>query len=398
MPRWVVLGADAVLNEIGTSLGLALWQRLQDTDLWAQTAPQERRDLFHEQDREDALPPFTLDPGPETALDGALRIFGSLVVYPDRADIDSVVSACLDVAGWASERGHELTGEYFTELATLVKPESAELARLAGRVARRRTDYDRGIRWYRRSVALARNAHDHEAKALAFIWWGTLEEQRGNAGKARELYMKGWRTATRKRLRQTAASARHDLLVLCELEGSYEEGMQHAQAALQAYAHDEPRLPALAHDIAAHWARYGFFEEALRLFETALPYIQQRHERVQVISSIARAAAATHDLDRFFAAWDEVAGYALHYGEAAAASLINIARGARTLRREAVAKELLGQALQFARRRGEPAAERVAQDVLDAVEPVDEVLPAPPEVTQMLSDLLQRMEEFAASR
>ena len=396
MPRWIGLGAGAVLHELSPPLCLTLWQRLLDVELWGQTSPQDHRSLFQEQDRIDRVPAFMWDASPEPRLETPLALLNRMVVHPERVDTAQVVHACRQIADWAAEAGHEATAEYFIEVAALVQPKDPELARLAGRMARRRGDYDRGLRWYRRAVGLAQNAHDPEGQALAYIWWGTLEEQRGEVGRARELYLKGWRTAKRRGLHVVAASAQHDLLALCEFGISLEQGMAHAAAALQGYGAKEPRLPALAHDVAVLWVMHGHFQEAQRLFEAALPHIHARHARIQIVSSIARASAAIRDVERFYSAWDEVTTYTARFTEGAAAALINVARGARTLRRETVAKDLLAQAVQIARGRGEVVVERIAHAVQDSSEPVDEVLPAPPPVTAMLSEVLSRLQRFAA--
>src|SRR5687768_8153989 len=97
------LEGGSVLEEIQTDLGALLWQALRDVMLWADTAPEERAELFPREAatrREASLGRLT---EPVEIMD-ALRELGTVLERPETADAVAVSRACDELSRWAERR------------------------------------------------------------------------------------------------------------------------------------------------------------------------------------------------------------------------------------------------------------------------------------------------------
>lgn len=226
-----------------------------------------------------------------------------------------------------------------------------------------------------------------------------MEQQTGRAEEARRLLLRAWKAARRYKLRELGAYVQHDLLLLSYEIGTFEEGQEHARLAYKLYGRSTERIPHLAHDTGFLWMHHGHYGAALPVFVAALPFIRRASERVQVQANIGRAAAVVGDRDRFFQSWETVTSYSATSTDFLAASLLNIAYGAWTLRLRRQAQEVGTQAAEVARRRGEVAPERLALHLLDRISRGDEPekdREPPPEVLEMQGVLLKRLAKLAA--
>lgn len=395
--RWYNLEVSPILDEVEPPLGVTLWQRWRDVYLWCLVLPEERAGLFAEHGSEIRLPLHLVDPAGEKDLSRALRDFAYLTAYPERVDAETVAQACITVADWAYQRGCVVTEELFAELAARVRPEDADLALYAGRVARRKADFARAVQWFRRALRLARLANDPAARISGYLSWGILEEQRGNIDDARKFFTKAWRAARRAKLRRSEAAARQNLLVMYD-SLTVEEGQEHAVAALRGYGPHDERIPALAHDTATLWLWHGYFDVALPLLQKVLPSIERQGERVQIVANLARAAGALDMHDLFMKCWTEVERYARKREENTAAALVNLARGARSLRMEHSVRDLANRALALATRRNEPGPAAAALQLLESrPSERDPVRPATPSMTALAQRFHSILDQRAAS-
>lgn len=384
-----------VLEEIGDALGLLLFQRLRDVQLWADADSLERNALFRESEEGGALPEWqSLNLAEELA--DPINALAWMVLHPTEHDSRTVASACSRIAEWASQQGYGRTEAEFARAAAVVDSTNPELAFVAGRAARRLAQYAAAEEWFTRSVGLARKANDDAAYATAFVGWGLLEDQRGRREKARLRFLRAWRAATRGGFRDLAAATRHNMIALSVPDRPFAEGQGHAAAAFRLYRH-KPEIARLASDTAAFYTWHGYFAVALLLLESALPLITRLPDRLQVLANIARSAAATGDVARFHEAWSEIEREGKKGTESLPWILIDLANGARALGYRRPALQLATDAAERARQRGESGAQSAALALVRALEDgvedcVDVNREAPPEVMAFARQMVARLQ------
>jgi tetratricopeptide (TPR) repeat protein len=356
-------GAE-ILDEIPGTLGLVLWQRLRDVLLWASIPASARADLYCESQMADAIPHFMRETGGHPELTHPLRAVEVLCTNPEMIGTEAIISACLQIGQWATGEGYVAAAVHFAEAAYSLRTEDSGLAFNAGRACRRRAAYERAEAWFSRAIYLARGNKDWISYADALLGWGNMEFQRANFPKARSLYMRAWRTAKKGKVRKLGAAAQHNLLLLAIELRDWEAAGPHARLAYELYPADNERWPYLAHDVALAWMWQGYYDEALPVFLEAFRLFTAPVERLQVWSNIGRTAAALGDSTKFFEAVAFVTARTHNAGEFVAASLINLAEGARSLGLGVQARQLAQQGLEVARRRGEASTVAHAETFL----------------------------------
>jgi tetratricopeptide (TPR) repeat protein len=356
-------GAE-ILDEIPGTVGLVLWQRLRDVLLWASVPVSARADLYCESHHIEEMPPFMRETGGHALLVHPLRTIEALCMSPEFIGSDPVISACLRIGEWATGEGYVTTAVHYAEAAHYLRPDDSGLAFNAGRACRRRAAYERAETWFRRAIYLARSNSDWISYADALLGWGNMEFQRANFNAARTLYLRAWRTARKGKVRKLGAAAQHNLLLLAIELRDWDATAPHARLAYELYPADNERWPYLAHDVALAWMWQGYFREALPVFLEAFRLFTTPVERLQVWSNIGRTAAALGDSTKFFEAVAYVTARTHNAGEFVAASLVNLAEGARSLGLVLQARQLAQQALEVARRRGENSTAAHANTLL----------------------------------
>jgi len=372
VPPALTHGDDAfeglsVLEEVPGEKGLVLWQSLRDALLWGQTRPEARSALFAA-GAEPARVAAILASGIPSEAEEPLRTIAHMVGAPDTAREENVSLACRQVSLWADERGMMATSLAFAQAAAVVTPGDPATSFAVARLARRRAENARAETWYRRTIALARQAGDWPTYALAFLGLGTLYVQRGNYPAARRFYTRALRAAGRNSLHDVSGSALHDLFGIALETGETANAHELARSALEAYGPTHPNLPRLAHDLAYFWTTQGHFARAVPVFQQLLPLLRQPAERVLLQADIARAAGGLGRRDLFQEAWDQ-AWEILHGGEvdeAAARALLDLAHGAASLGVWERAERAAQAALDVAARRNESKIRLTAEAVLES--------------------------------
>ncbi|HYJ80146.1 MAG TPA: tetratricopeptide repeat protein [Longimicrobiaceae bacterium] len=357
----------AVLDEASGEQGLVLWQSLRDALLWGGAPPTERSALFApaaEQSRLAAM----LAAGMDAEMEPPLKVLAAMVGAPEQAREENVGLACRLVAAWADERGKLGTALAFSHAAAVVVPGDPAAAFAVARLARRRAENARAESWYRRTVALARQAGDWPTYALAFLGLGTLYVQRGSFPAARRFYIRAHRAATRNTLHDVEGMALHDLFGIAVETGNAREANALARAAHRAYGNRNPKLPRLAHDVAYFWTTQGEFARALPVLERLAEIVRSPAERLLVFADLARAAGGVGQRELFQTAWDQTWDI-LQGGETeeeAARALLDLAHGAASLGIWDRAERAAQAALDVATRRNEARVRLAAEAVLDS--------------------------------
>jgi tetratricopeptide (TPR) repeat protein len=400
-------GAE-MLEEVSGAIGLVLWQTMRDVMLWAGVRePEERVRLFHPSTYEQRLRQLD-QAGLDAAVEAPLRALAGILRDPGGMTEAEVLSACRDVAQWADGRDLMSVAVAFAQAGALAAPTNAAAGFKVGQLARRKAEYPRAESWFRRTIGLGRQAKDWASYAEAFLGLGNLYVQRGNYPAARRFHIRGLRAARRHGMRDIQARALHDLFGIAVVTNETAEAMEYARNAFRAYGANHPRLPVFAHDLAYFWMTRGRFAEALAVFQAVLPLIKHPNERLLAWGDVGRAAGGAGSREVFERAWEEVWSYAGEWDNRlhAAQALLDLARGAASLKEWARAERAATTARDVATRREEARVLVEVEPLLESImrrrnlESVQaEAGETPDEDTALLAaDLLRTLETAAARK
>jgi hypothetical protein len=150
-------------------------------------------------------------------------------------------------------------------------------------------------------------------------------------------------------------------------DGDLAAAETHAQAAIQHYPADHPRLPMLAHDYAVLLNRHHLYSSALRLLELLVPLIDRPELQPVGYSSLALAAAGAGRRDAFDRAVTAALPLCARHADAAPGTFVQIAEGALLCRDYARAEEYAAKAWELGTDRGDAdtaaAAERLRRRI-----------------------------------
>lgn len=355
----------AIVGEIEGELGVVLWKSLRSVMLWAESAGEDRRNLF-DQDagarRSEELRAFVPADAPE--LTAALEDLLPVLAAPGKAEPDFVARACARIAKWAEGRKANLTQLEFLQAAAICCPEDSRYALEVGRRSRDLTRYSVAEAWYHRALGLARQVDDWETYVRAYLSHGTMMLRRGAIPAGRRSFLKALRRSRRQGLREVEAEAIHDLCVLEWHAGDRAKSLDFGEQAVQAHGPGHPGLPQLAHDIAYLWLEDGHYQHALPVFMAALSKVKPI-ERPFVLGSLGRAAAGVDDVLGYEWARRSLADY--EPGPGVAEAWIDFAHAAATLGRAEEMTEAAKLAESVARARKEGQVRFVAESILKGI-------------------------------
>jgi len=363
------LEGSELLEEFSGAAGLALWQSMRDATLWAGARePEERAGLFHPGAYEQRLKQIE-QAGLDAAIDAPLRTLAAISRDPVAAREEEILSACRDIANWAEAQEKLGTAIAMAQAGALAAPTNAAAGFRVGQLARSRAEYARAESWFRRVIGLGRQAKDWGSYAEAFLGLGNLYLLRGNVPAARRFHIRGLRAARRHGLRDIVARAHHDLFVIAVDNATPAEALEHARAAFKAYGATHPRLPVLAHDLAYFWMQRGRFAQALSVFQGLHPHIVEPWERMQNTADLGRAAGGAGNRAVFDEAWDEFWSFTgdWYTRRTASQALLDMSRGAASLKDWARAERAATTARDVATRREEARVALEAEALLDSV-------------------------------
>lgn len=371
VPPALVHGSEAlegaeVLDEMGSAVGVVLWQAMRDVTLWGGAGePEERPGLFAD-GAGDRLRAMAEQAGVDAALQVPLAAIAGMVDAPGSTQESEVMAACRQISGWADER-HPATSLAFAIAASVAAPTNAAAAVRVGLLARQGGEDARAETWFRRSVGLGRQAKDWASYAEAFLGLGSLYHERGNHEAARRFQIRALRAARRHSLRELQGRALHGLFRMALDTEAYAEGQEMARAALRAFPPNSPHVAVLALDLARSWVSRGRFAPALQLLQAVVPALRDSAERMAAYAALARAAGGAGDRPGFEDAWDQV--WPLAHEAAprpdATRALLDLGHGAASLGEWSRTEAAANTARQHAAR-GEHAAAEAADALLDA--------------------------------
>jgi tetratricopeptide (TPR) repeat protein len=400
------LEGTEMLEEVSGPLGVLLWQTMRDVVLWASVREAgERAHFFHPGAYERRVQAIDAA-GVDAALEPPLRALAAVLRDPAGLTEQEVLSACREVSQWADGRERIATAIAFAQAGALAAPTNAAAGFRVGQLARKNAEYPRAESWFRRTIGLGRQAKDWSSYAEAFLGLGNLYSMRGNYPAARRFHIRGLRAARRHGLRDIQARALHDLYGIAVLTDEGNE-LEYARAAFRAYGPSHPRLPAFAHDLAYFWMTRGRFADALAVFQAVVPLLADPSERLLAWADIGRAAGGAGNREVFEQAWDEVWSFVGDWDNRpnAAQALLDLARGAASLKEWPRAERAGTTARDVATRREEGRVVIEADALLESVarkRAIDAPAPAAAEddaeTSDFAADLLRTLETAAARR
>jgi len=342
----------AVLSDVKEPYALPLWRVLSDVLLWSEAAPDQRTSLF----RSD-LPEL----GNAGAADGPLADAIATVRHTilgfrhDQDASETLARACGEISEWLEAHEQTEAALQFAEASARVTPYVSARCYTAGRLSRRRGEYQRALLWLRRAIRLARRAQQNgiDAKrevdfANAHRGYGFVLADMGEMVQAEPHFLKCVRAAQRVGHHSLAGSGYHDLLLVAVHLERWDEALRYAKLAVEYYKTGHPRFPLLAHDVAFFWTRQRYYSSARPIIERILPWVEHQRERILVLSTLVRCAAAVRDHLTYTRAAETVLRLAEADPEMAASSFYHLAEGARCFQDWESAKQLARRALDAA--------------------------------------------------
>ncbi|HEX6372804.1 MAG TPA: hypothetical protein VF006_28035 [Longimicrobium sp.] len=367
VPGGEVAGTE-IVRELPPELALTVWQVLRSVLLWAAEIPAQRGDLFEPRAMEQwerELLEGTFD----TELRYPLAVIVGELADPEAASGEQLAHACLCVTEWGLAHNGTRTALAFAEAAALCRPDHPRYAWMAGRMLRTHGYLREAEQWIKRSVRVAASKGDWEAQTLGLNSLGNVFYDIGRYREAQQSQMQALRTVRKHGLRDREGEVLHDLFVATAHVGELEQAEEYARAALDEYLPRHDRLPALAYDVAFLWMKRGEFSRALPVLVELSEHFHEPHERVVVLASTARAAAACGDEDvyrRFSAEAAQLAAES-KTGRGVPFALYELGLGASSVGRWQSAEQFLVRAESAARLRGEADVIVNAERALSAV-------------------------------
>jgi tetratricopeptide (TPR) repeat protein len=364
------------LEELPAPVGRILLPLQRSVEIWGETSPAERGDLFPEAGT-DTLRDEIKALGLPDLLDGALRTLVEVREAPMTVRVTTVGEACDAISAWAEAEGHMRTAIAWAATSATANPGNARAMYRVGLLARRRAEYHVAEPWLHQARFAARRYGDWITFVLALNGLGNLHTQRGEFRKARSVLLRALAAAERPRARVKGGRARmrvmqgeilHDLI---EVAAHLQDLAGAERFAVQAFTQlprQHPRIPMLANDVAVLWTMMGRFGRALSVFRAVQPLVAPA-DRLLVWCNIARCAGAEGCANLFAEAWDKVwcAVGASPQGTIPAIIFLNLARGAAGLRKWDEAEFCAIQAAEAAEARQEAGEAAEIIPVLEAI-------------------------------
>ncbi|HEX6037422.1 hypothetical protein [Longimicrobium sp.] len=367
----LTVGGEAgatIVRELPQEVALTTWQTLSSVLLWAGQEPAWRGDLFEVtamREWEERLLREEWDP----ELRDPLAVLVGELARLEHGSPQAIAQACLCVTDWATERCYWATAIAFAEAAGLSWPEQPQYAWTAGRLMRARGLVREATAWLKRAERVAVHKRDRDLQARALISQGNLHAfVGGDLRKALKAHGDALRIARRHGLRNREGEAMHDLFVVTWYLGRSREAEEYAAGAVEIYkSSSHPRLPALAHDIATSWAAEGCYGPALQVLEAAAAQFDEPSDRLQVLASLAFAAAGSGNAVAFSAVTGEIQSLPDPVVDQSGAALLDVARGAALLADWALAEQLASRVVERSHPWTEGRLRDIAHDVLHDV-------------------------------
>ncbi len=157
------------------------------------------------------------------------------------SDHGAVARAMLDIGSYAESRDHRYGAlqAYAVAFDVAGRRHDAEVAidaaRFAGRILRRRAEWERADLWYQAAVSIARLERLDGLASLSLTGVAVVKRERGNLPAARATVEEALRLADRSGASEPMAAARHTLMGMQQQAEEYTEALQSGWTAYHLY-------------------------------------------------------------------------------------------------------------------------------------------------------------------
>jgi tetratricopeptide (TPR) repeat protein len=255
------LEGASLLAELQGDFGVLLWRTVRDLSLWVATPPRARAGLFAAASADVRLARLAMTDVPPR-IAAPIDTIQGMLTRADRADAGVLTICCLEIAAWAREAGLPHTAVAFAQAGALISPEFAEAALRTGMAALAVHQDARAATWFRRAVALARREGDWATYAAGLIEAASVEERRGTAERAEQLFRLASRAARRFKNPDVYVRAALGHFRLARRRGDTAAAAAHARSAGRTFRREVEPGPEALLDLARFWTEAGDLDEA----------------------------------------------------------------------------------------------------------------------------------------
>jgi tetratricopeptide (TPR) repeat protein len=224
-----------------------------------------------------------------------------------------------------------------------------DAARYAGRVERRRAEWDEARHWFDSVYQIAEAAGFSDLAAHALVGLAGVKKETGNLPAARETFRRALVSAEASGNRDAVALVHHGLLGLEQVAGNLLSGLQHGWLAVANYQEERGRMRCLA-SLAGALADYGDREAAEDAWTVVAQSSREAYYRIYAHDALAYLAALRGDSKSFEFHASKCDDLDWESGPRAAKAEILYYRGLgyRALGEQACAEDWLRRAVAFA--------------------------------------------------
>jgi tetratricopeptide (TPR) repeat protein len=175
---------------------------------------------------------------------------------------------------------------------------AVDAARLAGRLLRRRADWEEARSWFEAAHGIATAVGMHDAAAKAFVGLAGIKKEMGNLPAAREGLRHALALAEASGDPDTIALAHHAFLGVEHAAGDYERALHHGWVAAATYRDPKGRVRCLA-SLGGVLADYGDRKSAEDAWSVVAAVATERYYQVLAHDALAYLAALRGDVEAF---------------------------------------------------------------------------------------------------
>lgn len=290
-------------------------------------------------------------PTDDPEVQGWNRVLSAL----ERGCHEELASALVGLGDTVEARGHghgalELYRCAYEIAAAIGEARSAvDAARLAGRLLRRRAEWDEARSWFETAHGIAAAAGMHDLAAKAFVGLAGIKKETGNLPAAREGLRHALALAEASGDPGTIALVHHAFLGVEQVAGNLEEALKHGWLAAATYPSEDEKLRCLA-SLAGTLADYGDREAAEDAWSVVAVTAKDTYYRVFAHDALAYLGALRGDPEAFrrHARACDLLGWENGPHSAKAEILYYRGLSYRALGQHKLAKEWLERAVAFA--------------------------------------------------
>jgi tetratricopeptide (TPR) repeat protein len=222
----------------------------------------------------------------------------------DSTNLGTVSKAAFSLAASVEDQGHVHGARELLILAHRIAVaasspgEAAESARLIGRLARRRGEWDEAIRWYEGARAMARVGGERTIEAIAIDGLASVVRDKGNLPAARQLLQEGLDVARASGDDFPLAAVHHTLMTVEQRAGRLPQAVAHGWRAVNLHTQEDYRYYVLV-SLAGCLVKMGELDAAEDSYAVVAERVKLPDWRFASLENLAYISALRGHRERF---------------------------------------------------------------------------------------------------